>query len=532
MSTGIRFFSSRLLRTGGLTILFLLLLVGLSPLHAGLPASSSASKTEDRDRLMELARTQGSVNVLIELRVPQYNQLISKSRSHKVRTPSRMFAEEGLKADAALAGAIQSVREAVLSGLGKAAHRLVHTYDTLPLMAMEITQEALLILEDSGLVERIQEDRLHGLLEEVAEPKAPLENPWEGGEALPPALAETVYLVGGPNAWNLGYTGAGWYVAVLDTGIRRTHEMFQGKNLTEACFSARGNCPGGKTQAYGVGSAQHYESLYMGYDHGTHVAGIAAGSNGHGLSGVAPDADLIAVQVFSRFTSGECGGSPCVMSYSSDQIKALEYVYQLRSTHAVASVNMSLGGGAYSSQQTCDLDYAATKTAIDNLRAVGIVTAIASGNNGYCSSISAPACISSALAVGASTDQDTEASFNNWQASLLDMFAPGTYVYSATGAHDSSYGSWSGTSMATPHVAGGVAVLRQKFASMGADSLIQRLTSTGVAVFTLCWGQSGSKPRMQLDSALGSEEPPPDTPSPPFDPAILPPILQLLLDSD
>jgi subtilisin family serine protease len=153
--------------------------------------------------------------------------------------------------------------------------------------------------------------------------------------------------------------------------------------------------------------------------HGTHVASIAAGDNGSTIVGVAPDANIIAVQVFSLFTStSSCGGfSSCMLSYTSDQIAALEHIYELRNTYNIASVNMSLGGGSYI--DACDGD--GRKAAIDNLRAAGIATVIASGNNGYRSSLSAPACISSAISVGATDDSDNVASF----------FQRGAYVGSA-----------------------------------------------------------------------------------------------------
>jgi subtilisin family serine protease len=265
----------------------------------------------------------------------------------------------------------------------------------------------------------------------------------------PPTLGESVSLIGADAAWDLGYTGAGWYVAILDTGIRRTHEFFQGKTIVEACFSNGGDCPNGQTEMAGPGAAAHYENIYQGWDHGTHVAGIATGNKGT-YFGVAKDSHIIAIQIFSRFSADECGGTPCVMSWSSDQLKALEYVYLLRGTYSIASVNMSLGGGSYSTY--CDTD--SRKSAIDNLRAVNIATVIATGNNGYCGYVSSPSCISTAVAVGATDKTDVEAYYSNWSVALQDLFAPGSSIRSSTGDSDNSYESWSGTSMATPHVAG------------------------------------------------------------------------------
>lgn len=290
-------------------------------------------------------------------------------------------------------------------------------------------------------------------------------------------------------------------MGILDTGIRSTHEMFAGKTIVEACFSADSACPNGSTEMYGSGAAAHYYG-YTGYDHGTHVAGIAAGNSGT-IFGVAKNADIVAVQVFSPFTGSICGSSStCVLSYPSDQLKGLEYIYSIRGSYNIAAANMSLGGGKYASY--CDTD--PRKAAIDNLRAVGISTVISSGNEGYCGYVGSPACISSAVTVGATNDADVETSFNNWSATLLDFFAPGYQIYSATGASNSSYGTKSGTSMAAPHVTGAWALLKQYKATGTVTEFFGALNSTGLSVTTICPGiyNPDYKPRIQVDAALES----------------------------
>jgi hypothetical protein len=114
----------------------------------------------------------------------------------------------------------------------------------------------------------------------------------------------------------------------------------------EACFAADRTCPNGQATMYGVGAAKPYSRNYDGYDHGTHVSGIAVGNSGKTF-GVAKDASLIAIQVYSPFTSRfDCYPSapPCLLSYDSDQLAALEYIYSLRSTFPIAAVSLSLGG--------------------------------------------------------------------------------------------------------------------------------------------------------------------------------------------
>jgi hypothetical protein len=188
------------------------------------------------------------------------------------------------------------------------------------------------------------------------------------------------------------------------------------------------------------------------------------------------------------------------MSWSSDQMAGLDYVYSIRGTYSIASANMSLGGGAYSS--ACDSD--SRKAAIDNLRIVGIATAIASGNNGYCGYIGSPACISTSVSVGSSTDEDAESYFNNWHPTMQRLFAPGSMIYSSTGDSDTSYESWNGTSMATPHVAGAWALLKDAYPTKGVTDLLTALQDTGTGITSVCDGYTAPISRIQIDEAVAS----------------------------
>lgn len=290
----------------------------------------------------------------------------------------------------------------------------------------------------------------------------------EADEAVPATLLESTDQVGATDAWSRGVTGAGKTVAVLDTGVDKNHPMLKGKVVSEACYSSNYTgvsslCPNQVTASTDSGSGLHCASASAGCNHGTHVAGIVAGNGGSaGTLGVAPDAKLIAIQVFSYFDA-----YATVMSYTSDQIRGLERVYELRNTYDIAAVNMSLGGGRYYS--TCDSGRTAFKAAVDNLRSVGIPTVIASGNSGYTDSIAAPACVSTAISVGAVCDKGPDSSscatgkgnvtsYSNI-ASFVSLVAPGSYIRSSIPG--GSYQSYSGTSMAAPHVAGAWALLKQ-----------------------------------------------------------------------
>ncbi len=237
--------------------------------------------------------------------------------------------------------------------------------------------------------------------------------------ADPPIMDVSTAYVGMPFTWAAGGEGTGRTVAVLDTGVKREHEFIGATRVVyEACYGTNDGafssslCPGGlETVENQAGAAADcLESFADGCSHGTHVGGTMVGFNtnrtaGEPAKGMAPKASLIAMNVFSLFPPAQCGtSSSCVLSYRSDQIDALNRVYALRTTFSIDSVNMSLGGGIF--RTACDTD--ARKPVVDLLRAAGIATVIAAGNSGYGQDISAPACISTAVAVAASSrDADT-----------------------------------------------------------------------------------------------------------------------------
>ena len=155
-------------------------------------------------------------------------------------------------------------------------------------------------------------------------------------------------------------------------------------------------------------------------NHGTHVATTVAGDNGT-LKGVAPGANVIRMQVFSQFNRfWSCYPSswpPCVMSYSSDQLKALQRVYDLRNTYKIASVNMSLGGGKYASH--CDGSTPSMTRMVNKLTSAGIAVVIASGNSAYDGFVGSPSCIKNAVTVGSTMKDDRISSFSN-HATMVD----------------------------------------------------------------------------------------------------------------
>lgn len=446
------------------------------------------------DELQARAATQGTVRVIVRLDAP----FVPEGR---LASLAQVLGQRQL-----LAGAQSTVR----GQLRGVRHRVVREFGgTLPLLALEASPEALQMLASlRGIVARIYEDRLSA-----------------------PGLAQSIPVIKANEVWNTGFDGSGQIVAVLDTGVQKAHSFFSsGKVIAEACFSTNfapagitSLCPGGVEFSAASGSGRPCTVAEC--DHGTHVAGIAAGA-GDASSGVAKGARIIAIQVFSRFPGSFCGTpSPCILSFSSDQIAALNHVHARRLSfpgHRVASVNLSLGSGAF--QSPCDV-MEPYKPAIDQLRAPhpgdpgsdpGVATTIAAGNEGFTDAISAPACISSAIPVASATKSDGVSSFSNLAAPTIFpsiLFAPGSSITSAVPPGPDTFAVLSGTSMAAPHVAGALAVLREIEPTASVDELIAHLKNTGRLISderppcSTCDG-GFSVPRIDVQAAAAALAPP------------------------
>ncbi|OPY27038.1 MAG: Halolysin precursor [Methanocella sp. PtaU1.Bin125] len=250
-------------------------------------------------------------------------------------------------------------------------------------------------------------------------------------------LDEASPIIGAPQVWDLGYTGKGVTVAVVDSGIDGTHPDFKGRITGFKDYVA------GKTSAYDD------------FGHGTHCAGIIGGSGAASdgrYRGVAPEVSLVGVKVLGKDGSG-----------SLDNILAgINYAAQ---TNADV-ISMSLG----SNQHSQAIDDAVTKAV-----KAGKVVVCAAGNSGPgAKTIGCPADTPDALTVGATDKSDAIASFSSRGPTRdgrikPDVSAPGKDIVScrATGTNDGKaidtyYLSMSGTSMATPMVSGAVALMLQK----------------------------------------------------------------------
>jgi len=214
--------------------------------------------------------------------------------------------------------------------------------------------------------------------------------------------------------YTFNWTGSGVRAYVIDTGIRTTHTQFGGRasNVFDAFGGSGADCHG----------------------HGTHVAGTIGGST----YGVAKSALLRGVRVL------DCNGS----GSNSGVIAGVDWV---RNNHiAPAVANMSLGGGISS----------ALDTAVNNLHNANVTIAVAAGNSNTNACNSSPARAANAITVGSTTTTDARSSFSNF-GTCLDLFAPGSGIQSSWFSSDTATATLSGTSMASPHVAGVAALYKQ-----------------------------------------------------------------------
>jgi len=406
----------------------------------------------------------------------------------ELRLPGAHVPEGQLSTAAAVAvqrADIASAQSQVLAQLAGRDHTVTQQFATVPHLALEVGSDALAQLEASGFhVRRVVADT----------PNRPM-------------LPQSVPLVQASQAWSLGYDGTGTTVAILDTGVDKTHQFLAGKVIEEACFSSGTSlCPNGQPTQFGPGSG--VTCSLSGCWHGTHVAGIAAGNGnvscfGQPCSGVAKGAQIMAVQVFSRADGpAYCGtAGSCPIAWTSDIMAGLDRVFALRGVYNFASVNLSIGGGLYGG--TCDSD--PTKFSIDNLRSVGIATVVAAGNNGATSALTSPGCISTAVSVGSTEKYDVVSSFSN-VSPFLSLLAPGGVILSSYPG-----GTWisaNGTSMATPHVTGAWAILKQAAPGASVTAILNALQQTGLPITDTRPGGGVTTPRIRIAQALAALAPP------------------------
>ena len=270
-------------------------------------------------------------------------------------------------------------------------------------------------------------------------------------------------------SYTYGATGAGVNVYIIDTGIRTAHVDFGGRAV-DGYDAIDGALPAADCNG-----------------HGTHVAGTTAGNS----YGVAKGAKLYAVRVL------DCAGN----GTTSGVIAGVDWVR----THHVkpAAANMSLGGGIST----------ALDNAVANAIAAGITFAVSAGNSGANACNFSPARTPTALTVGATQSNDARAGYSNI-GSCLDIFAPGTNITSAWGTSNTATNTISGTSMASPHVAGAAALYLQGAPSATPSQVASAITGNATTGKVISPGTS-SPNRLLNVSFIGGGTPPPPGNQPP-----------------
>lgn len=269
------------------------------------------------------------------------------------------------------------------------------------------------------------------------------------------------------SSYHYDTTGSGVKAYIIDTGVLTTHNQFTGRTATG--YSAIGGTP---TDCNG---------------HGTHVAGTVGGTT----HGVAKGVTIVPVRVL------DCQGN----GTDAGVIAGIDWVTS-NHTSGPAVANMSLGGGASTA-----LDNAVVASISD-----GVFYAVAAGNDyGANACNGSPSRVPAAVTVGSTTRSDARSDFSN-VGSCLDLFAPGSSITSAWHTSNTATNTISGTSMATPHVAGVAALYLQAHTSASPSAVSSWLTSNATTGKVTNPG-TGSPNRLlySLEGGTTPTDPPPTT---------------------
>jgi subtilisin family serine protease len=320
-----------------------------------------------------------------------------------------------------------------------------------------------------------------------------------------------------PSAWSLGNTGSSnVYVGIVDTGADYSHPDLVNNfwtNPGEIANDGKDNDGDGYVDdVHGYDFFHGDGSTYDpadGDNHGTHVAGTigAEGNNGIGVVGMNWDVTMISAKFL-----GPNGG------YTSDAVSAIDYLTKLKQTKGlnIVAINNSWGGGGYSTS----LANAIIRAAKQNILFVA-----AAGNNGsnndsvanypsnYNTALSTTqypggAGYDSVIAVAALTSSGGLASYSDWGATTVDLGAPGSGIESTL--PNNTYGYYSGTSMATPHVTGAVALYANGHPGASAASIKSAILSTTTATTSLT-NKTVTGGRLNVSTFGPAASPPPPT---------------------
>lgn len=264
--------------------------------------------------------------------------------------------------------------------------------------------------------------------------------------------------IGAPEVWNYGYTGEGLVVAVLDTGVDRNHQDLDANTWVNAGELAGNGVDddgnGYVDDVYGWNFSGNNNNTLDVNGHGTHVAGsIAAERNDFGVTGVAYDAQIMSVKVLSDAGYGYNQGIADGIRYAVD--------------NGANVINLSLGGSSPNSELQNAIQYAWSS---------GVAVVMAAGNSGA-SMPGYPAAYANqwGMAVGAVDSTGALASFSNRAGSAPIDYVTASGVAVTSTTPNNSYATYSGTSMATPYMAGAMALLMQANLESGSNRSIGQL---------------------------------------------------------
>lgn len=297
-----------------------------------------------------------------------------------------------------------------------------------------------------------------------------------------------------PEAWDsVRNDGNEVIVAIIDSGARLTHEDLAPNlwtNPNEIPGNGRDDDMNGYIDdVHGIDATSGSGNPTDVHGHGTHVAGIigAAANNGAGIAGIARNVKLMPL----RFMDPDGYGA------SSDAVEAIDYARR----HGAKVMNASYGSPGPSGSM---------QRAIQTARLDGIVFVAAAGNynsnNDVVMNYPSNFAVDNIVAVASTTSRDLRSSFSNYGALTVDVAAPGTMIFSCGHAADNEYVYMSGTSMATPYVAGIAAMIRAQHPNWTAAQIVQHLIGT-VDPLPDLQGITVSGGRVNMAKALAPEPP-------------------------
>lgn len=471
-----------------------LLLSSISPLSLAAPVPQAL------DKAFESADANGMIRVIVTLKEADQELKQLRKQEREALKASNLPPEADINIAQSVPERKRNRRDIiarhqrkVTKNLDRGNYRLGRAFETLPFSVIQVNR--------NGLNQLLADTSIHVSAEKLFRPLL--------GSSVPLILGDENFDGSSPyDVTEPGNStrGTDWAVAIIDTGIDKSISLLGGRVVSEACYSsvlagssADALCPGpDKTQSIAVDSGlpcdTNIDSIC---NHGTLMAGVAAG-DGDGLiysfDGVATSADIVSINVFSNYV--QLPADNYMAALSSDILRGLDRVSQLvNDGMSISSVLISLGSDI-GEVANCDLTEGGFKSAIDSLKQQGVATVVASGNQGYTAGFNLPACISTAISVGASDDSDIKWTSSN-EGAGLDLYAPGVNIESS----DIGSGSVidSGTSYSAAHVAGAWAVLKEAYPAATVDQIQSLLSTTGVVIPTAI--PSGAK-RVQLDAAL------------------------------